>query len=98
MSKYFLWPLSLIPIEHRELVKRRRLYKAMRRRVRKVNLGFCWALYRASGDASLRIEWLPELMKYKPAEIDMVGVYWFRLDDKGKKRRLEILDEIISKL
>lgn len=98
MSKYFLWPLSLIPIEHRELVKRRRLYKAMRRVVQKGGIGFCLALYIASGDDSLEIKWLPELMKYEPAESDMFGAFWFRLDDKGKKRRLEILDEIISKL
>lgn len=100
MSKYFLWPLFLIPIEHRELVKRRRLYKAMRRSMRRVNFGFCYALYRVSSDPLLQIEWLPELMEYKPLENARyhLGFYWFDLDDEGKKRRLEILDEIISKL
>lgn len=70
--------------------------------------GFCYALFSQS-NVFYDVEELPELMKYSPPNWWInTGIYlpfykrrkgfWFQLGEKGKKKRLKILDKIIKKM
>lgn len=68
--------------------------------------GFCWVLLqsailiigRKGDDSKLNIESYPELIAYKPKNLIDESLYWFDVDLEGKKKRLEIIREIIKKL
>jgi hypothetical protein len=72
----------------------------------RINLGLCWFMTRVKGhslpqsfypyfDKSLK-KHLPELHSMIPKDSDFVGIYWFKLSQKGWKKRIEIIEECIK--
>lgn len=67
------------------------------------NSGICSAIESAcvecispSGITLLSLDIIEELRLYEP-EIHEAGVYWFRLDEEGKQKRIKILKDLIRK-
>ena len=78
--------------------KRKIIYVKMRMYLKHnkadLRLGFCAALSSVSTN-TLFLWNMPELYLYKP---DNDPTYWFPINVEGRKKRIEILDSIISKL